>query len=48
MLRSVEKMKKLNLFFFGEEYISLSDFLWFYGLNGFAVLVFIITKWSVM
>jgi hypothetical protein len=27
-------MKKLNMYFFGEEEIAVSDFLWFYGLIG--------------
>jgi hypothetical protein len=40
-------MKKINMFFFGEEYITLSDFLWFYGVNAFTAIVFILTMWSV-
>jgi hypothetical protein len=32
-------MRKLNKFFFGEEQISLSDFLWFYGILIFTVVI---------
>lgn len=32
-------MKKLNLYFFGEEEISLHDFLWFYGMIAFITFV---------
>lgn len=32
-------MKKLNMYFFGEESISLSDGLWYYGTMGFGVVV---------
>jgi hypothetical protein len=31
------QMKKLNVFFFGEEEISLHDFLWFYGFYAFVI-----------
>lgn len=34
-----ENMRKVNYYFFGEETISLHDFLWFYGSMGFIALI---------
>jgi len=36
-------MKRINLYFFGEEEISRHDFLWFYGSYAFWVLIAVIT-----
>lgn len=35
-------MKKMNMYFFGEEEISLSDFVWFYCLLPGAALILLI------
>jgi hypothetical protein len=32
-------MKKLNMYFFGEEEICVSDFLWFYGVLGLVSVI---------
>lgn len=46
--RKVSIMGRLNLYFFGEEHICLSDWLWFYGMMLGMVAVsgvtFLITK----
>jgi hypothetical protein len=40
-------MKKLNNYFFGEDEISLSDGVWFYGFTIFSILIAILIYWVV-
>lgn len=37
-------MKKLNLFFFGDEKISKHDFFWFYGMSFIIIFLCIFSK----
>ena len=42
-IRKGDKMRKLNMYFFGEEEISCHDAGWFYGmLSGSAILTAIV------
>lgn len=40
--RVLHMFKKMNLFFFDEEEITLHDFIWFYGVYAFIIFLMLL------